>query len=71
MIMKPAMTDGRVFTNYESSSLLNAKIQAKFNAADNNQYRTLLQHKTDKVQTELYKLKVFSTDPNSFWNQGA
>jgi hypothetical protein len=64
-----AMSDGRSFTNYLSSSQYNTQLQAKCGAADNNQFRACLQTKADAMLLETRKLKVFSTDPASTWNK--
>lgn len=64
-----AMSDGRSFTNYLSSSQYNTQLQMKCGAADNNQFRACLQTKADTMLTESRKLKVFSTDPGSSWNK--
>jgi hypothetical protein len=65
-----AMSDGRSFTNYLSSSQYNTQLQAKCGAGDNNQYRACLQTKADAMLLETRKLKVFSTDPTSTtWNK--
>lgn len=64
-----AMSDGRSFTNYLSSSQYNTQLQAKCGAGDNNQYRACLQTKADAMLLETRKLKVFSTDPTSSWNK--
>lgn len=64
-----AMSDGRSFTNYLSSSQYNTQLQAKCGATDNNQFRACLQTKADAMLLETRKLKVFSTDPASTWNK--
>jgi hypothetical protein len=54
----PVQSDGRAFTSYVSSGLLEQMIQRKYNLPTEGQYRAFLQKYGMQVAQELRKLQV-------------
>lgn len=49
--ISPALEDGRAFTTYLSSGLLNRKLMARLGAANETQYRRMLQARPDVAKS--------------------
>lgn len=50
------MSDGRAFTTYLSAGQAEGILQARLRAANNNQYRAVLQHDSAQVAAELRRM---------------
>ena len=54
----PGMSDGREFTNWQSSCKMNQEIMKILNVKDDSQYREILQTKEIKTCEKCNKLKI-------------
>jgi hypothetical protein len=52
------MADGRCFTTYLPSGILNVQMQKQFNAGSGSQYRAFLQENAQKVKEEMRKMSI-------------
>ncbi len=50
---KYIMSDGREFTNYQTSYTLDKNIQEKYKISNSHEYRLFLQKNTDKIMRDL------------------
>jgi hypothetical protein len=55
---RPGMSDGRCFTTYLPSGILNAQMQKQFSVGTGPQYRTFLQENAQKIKEEMRKMSV-------------
>lgn len=55
--MRPGMSDGRAFTNWESSCQMNASIQEKQKLANDSLYREWLQKNASAIMNAQNVLK--------------
>jgi hypothetical protein len=55
---RPGMADGRCFTTYLPSGILNAQMQKQFNVGTGPQYRTFLQENAQQIKEEMRKMSI-------------
>lgn len=60
--IRPAMADGRAFTHYTPSCVMDSQLASHFRAYGPS-YRQFLQHQADKAYDESRKLSVCSISP--------
>ena len=56
--MRPGMSDGRCFTSYLSSGILNENIQKEFKVVSGPDFRTYLQQNGKNIMNEFKKMSV-------------
>lgn len=54
---KYVMSDGRNFTDYNASCVLNQAMQKKYNTTNSHDYRFFLQQNADKVMLDMADCK--------------
>tara|TARA_Y100000389_G_C17469730_1_gene529214 strand:- start:7130 stop:7351 length:222 start_codon:yes stop_codon:yes gene_type:complete len=55
---RPGMADGRCFTTYLPSGILNAQMQKQFSVNTGPQYRTFLQENAQQIKEEMRKMSI-------------
>ena len=54
--VRPGLSDGRCFTNYESAWQLNEDLKKKYNITDNRKYREFLEQNAKKIMSDTSKI---------------
>ena len=55
---RPGMADGRCFTTYLPSGILNAQMQKQFSVGTGPQYRKFLQENAQQIKEEMRKMSI-------------
>jgi len=55
---RPGMADGRCFTTYLPSGILNAQMQKQFSVGTGPQYRAFLQENAQQIKEEMRKMSI-------------
>lgn len=63
---RPGMADGRCFTTYLPSGILNAQMQKQFNVGTGPQYRAFLQENAEKMKQEMRKMSIVQSGESEY-----
>jgi len=63
---RPGMADGRCFTTYLPSGILNAQMQKQFSMGTGPQYRAFLQENAQKIKEEMRKMSIVQSGESKY-----